>query len=416
MRDTTGQEAFMKKRSGRIFETVWALIMVAVISSTLTMLVLGRTSDIGESHWVSDAEYETIQRYGKLEAIRKTLMEGYYQELDEETLLLGAIRGMTNATEDPYTFYYTPEELIAEEENSEGIYHGIGILIQQNDEGFIEALRVYEGGPAYKAGIKPGDLIIAVDDYLIEGNDRRIYGEAVNRIRGMDGTQVMLTVSRNGVVMDIPVSRGDVNISYAEYSVICGDIGYVAITQFTGDASERFKEALKAFEKADVSGMVIDLRDNPGGLLSEVITIADSILPEGVIVYTEDRNGKRENFYSDDKMCSIPLTVLVNDMSASASELLTAAVKSFDRGEVVGVTTYGKGIVQTRVDFAEDGSAVQLTTSSYYAGDGTSIHKVGVEPDLVVPLEISHVPVEPDPVSDNQLAKAIEILRSIPKE
>ena len=161
--------------------------------------------------------------------------------------------------------------------------------------------------------------------------------------------------------------------------------------------------------------MVIDLRNNPGGLLTEVVEIADSILPEGVIVYTEDRAGKREDFYSDKDMCDIPLTVLVNDMSASASELLAAAVKSFDRGEIVGVTTYGKGIVQTRVDFAEDGSAIQLTTSSYYAGDGTSIHQVGVEPDVVVPLEMSYVPVDPDPVSDNQLAKALEILRATEK-
>ncbi|MBR6767445.1 MAG: S41 family peptidase [Clostridia bacterium] len=405
----------MKKSSGKFFETVWALIMVAVVSSTLTMLILGHTSDMGATHWVSDDEYETIKRYEKLDNIRKTLMQDYYVELDEDALLLGAIRGMTGAAEDPYTFYYTPEELAIADENSEGVYHGIGILIQHNEEGMIEVLRVYEDGPAHEAGMKPGDLIVAVDDFLIEGADARVYDEAVKRVRGEDGTQVVLTVSRDGNTLKIPVTRSDVSVSYAEHCMIGEDIGYISITQFTGDASENFKEAIEEFEKNGVKGMVIDLRNNPGGLLTEVVEIADSILPEGVIVYTEDRAGKREDFYSDKDMCDIPLTVLVNDMSASASELLAAAVKSFDRGEIVGVTTYGKGIVQTRVDFAEDGSAIQLTTSSYYAGDGTSIHQVGVEPDFVVPLDMSYVPVDPDPVSDNQLAKALEILRATEK-
>lgn len=405
----------MKKRSGHVFETVWALIMVAVVSSTLTMLVLGHTSDTGANHWVSDAEYEIIDRYSKLEEIRKTLANDYYQPLDDEKLMLGAIRGMTDAVEDPYTFYYTPEELAVADSNSEGIYHGVGILVQRNSEGWIEALRVYEGGPAEKAGVEPGDMIVAVDGYQIT-SDVKSYDEAVSRIRGEDGSEVVLSVVRDGRRMDITVVRGDVSVSYAEYTILDGNIGYISLVQFTGDAADCFEKAIREFEEKKVAGMVIDLRNNPGGLLTEVVEIADSILPEGVIVYTEDRAGKRENFYSDKDMCDIPLVVLVNDMSASASELLSAAVKSFDRGTVVGTTTYGKGIVQTRVDFESDGSAVQLTTASYYAGDGTSIHGVGVEPDVVLPLEIDHVPVDPDPVSDNQLAKAIEILNSIVRE
>jgi len=403
----------MKKRSGRIFETVWALIMVAVISSTLTMIVLGHTSDSGATHWVSDEEYETIQRYRKLDAVRKTLVEDYYQELDEEILLLGAVRGMTEAVEDPYTFYYTPEELVAADENSEGVYHGIGILIQRNDDGFIEVLRVYEGGPAETAGMRVGDLIIAVDDFLIEGDDNRTYDEAVNRIRGEDGTQVLLTVSRDGKPVEIAVTRADVNVSYADYCMIGADIGYISITQFTGDASERFKEAIDCFEKNDVAGMVIDLRNNPGGLLSEVIEIADSILPEGVIVYTEDREGHRETLRSDASYYDVPLVVLVNDMSASASEILAASVQALGRGKVVGVTTYGKGVVQTLTTFREDGAGMQYTTASYFDANGRSINGVGVEPDLEVPLEASRVPFQPDPASDNQLAAALRVLKKI---
>lgn len=398
----------MKKSSGHIFETLWAMIMVAVVASTLTMLVLGHTS--GDSHWVSSEDYETLERYAKLEAVYENLTNYYYQELDEDTLVLGAIRGMMAAVDDPYTFYYTPEEWASSMENSDGVYHGIGVLIHRNDSGYIEVLRVYEGGSAQTAGVMPGDLIVAVDGYEIHGNDDQTYNEAVNRIRGEDGTEVALTIERNGQNMVLTVVRSDVNVSYAEYTIL-DDIGYVSITQFTGDAAQRFEEAIDAFEKARVSGMVIDLRNNPGGLLDVVIDIADRILPEGVIVYTEDRNGKRENFYSDEDMCDIPLVVLVNGSSASASELLSAAVKCFDRGVVVGETTFGKGIVQSVVNFAQDDSAMQLTTSSYYAGDGTSIHKTGVTPDVEIALEADYIPLLPDPEVDNQLARAIEILR-----
>ena len=187
----------------------------------------------------------------------------------------------------------------------------------------------------------------------------------------------------------------------------------MSITQFTGDAAERFAEALEYYESQNAAGMVIDLRNNPGGLLTDVLEIADSILPEGVIVYTQERDGHRTDYYSDAEMCDLPLVVLVNDMSASASEILAASVQTFDRGLVVGTTTYGKGIVQSLLTFEEDGAGMQLTTSAYFAGDGTSIHGVGVTPDIQVALEGERIPLTPDPVSDNQLAAALEALAGL---
>lgn len=402
----------MKKRSLGIFELIWALAMAAVISSTLTLLLAGRFSDADATHWVSREDYEKIQRYDRLDEVREMLMENYYRELDEETLVLGAIRGMTQSIEDPYTFYYTPDELATSNETSEGNYHGIGILVQQNDEGLIEVLRVYEGSPAKESGLRVGDMIVAVDGYEIDGVDEKSYNEAISRIRGEDGTQVELTIRREYREWNVLVLRSNVNINYASYQML-DDIGYVSITQFTGDASERFMEAMDYFKQHGAKGMIIDVRSNPGGLLTEVMEIADAILPEGVVVYTQDREGRREDYFSDKEYYGIPLVVLVNESSASASEVLAGAVKAFERGIVVGTNTYGKGIVQTLTTFDEDGAGVQMTTSSYYSGDGKSIHGIGVEPDIPVALDGEYNFDAPDLVSDNQLNVALDALRDI---
>lgn len=400
----------MKKRNFGVFELVWALVMVAVISSTLTLLLVGHFSDSSAVHWVSGEEYKIIQRYERLDEVRKLLMNDYYQELDEQTLLLGAIRGMTQSIQDPYTFYYTPEELANSNANAEGNYHGIGILVQRNEDGFIKVLRVYDDSPAKEAGLRVGDIIVAVDGYTIDDVDEKSYNEAISRIKGEDGTQVELSVRRGYQEWNVLVMRAYVNISYASYQMLENDIGYVAITQFTGDASERFTEAMEFFKNQGAKGMVVDLRNNPGGLLTEVLEIADAILPEGVIVYTQDREGHREDYYSDEDYYDIPMTVLVNESSASASEVLAGAVKAFDRGLVIGVNTYGKGIVQTVSVFPEDNAGIQLTTSSYYSGDGTSIHGIGVEPDVKIALDGESYTESPDPVSDNQLAAALKAL------
>ena len=397
----------MKKSTSRVLALVWGAVMIAVLSSTLTLLFTGRST--GAARWVSEAQYEMIERYGKLDAVRGSLMNEYYQPLDEDALMLGAIRGMTGAVGDAYTFYYTPEELAREAENERGEYHGIGVLIARNAEGLIEVLRVYDDTPAVDAGLEVGDLIIGVDGSEI-GVDGHSYNDAVAQIRGEAGTEVRLTIRRSGERFDVTVKRADVNVDYAEYRMLDGGIGYVSISQFTGNAQDKFDEAIDFFRREGARGMVIDVRSNPGGLLNEVNHIVDRILPEGVIVYMQDRDGKRTDYYSDAELYDVPVAVLINDMSASASEILAASVQALERGVVVGVTSYGKGIVQTLKTY-EDGSGMQLTTSSYYDANGRSIHGVGVTPDIEVALVGDRVPLEPDPLSDNQLAAAIEALR-----
>ena len=402
----------MKKGPARIFTMVWAAVMIAVISSTATLLISGRAGGHNDdSHWVNQSEYDAIQRYSRLDKIRDTLLKDYYQELDESKLLLGAIRGMTESIGDPYTFYYTPEEMTRANEDAAGLYHGIGVLIQASEDGFIRVLRVFPDTPAEQSGIQAGDLIIAVEGTPISGEDGRTYNDAVNKIRGKDGTSVTLSVRRGADELQIEVMRAMVNVSYVEYSMLEGNIGYVSISQFSGNAAERFGEALDYFHAHEAAGIVIDVRSNPGGLLDQVVSIADRILPSGVIVYVKERDGTRMDYYSDEAMYDVPVAVLVNGMSASASEILASSVQAFDRGVIVGETTYGKGVVQTLLTYDEDGAGLQLTTSSYYDALDRSIHGVGVQPDVEVALTADRIPLDPDPEADNQLAAAIEAVQ-----
>ena len=295
----------MSKRFVRIFGIVWAALMIALLSSAATLLLSGRSETQMNGQWVSSEEYETLQRYSRLEEVRQTLADNYFVELDDETLVLGAIHGMTACVGDPYTFYYTPEEMERANEDTEGLYHGIGVLIQMSEEGYIHVLRVYEGTPAEAAGIRPGDYIVAVDGTPISGEDGRAYYEAIEHIRGEKGTEVSLTLLRDGETLEVSCLRADVSISYAEYQLLDDGIGYISLSQFSGDAAAKFAEAIEYFRQNDARGMIIDVRDNPGGLLDQVVDIADDILPTGVIVYIKDRSGARMDYYSDEKMYDV---------------------------------------------------------------------------------------------------------------
>ena len=400
----------MNKRTVVIAAVVWMLVITAVVSSYATMLLM---SDGSAAHMVSQKDYETLQRYRRLEEVYDTLVRDYYVPLDEDALVTGAVRGMMEAADDPYTFYYTTEEMEASNERTEGVYHGVGMVVQLTEDGFIEVARVYEDSPAAKAGIQAGDFIVGVNGTAVSGKSAKTLDEAVRLIQGEDGTDVCLTVQRGGQSVDLTATRAEVNISYVDFSLIGSDIGYVNISQFSGNDVEGFEEAAAAFKAAGVAGVIVDLRNNPGGLLDHVVRIADMVLPEGLVTYVEDRHGSRQEERSDAEYWNIPMVVLVNGSSASASELFTAAMQDYDRAAVVGTTTFGKGIVQSLITFAEDGAGMQLTTASYYSPKGRTIHKTGVEPDVVVELEEGAVisTVNPDPDKDNQLAAALEELK-----
>ena len=381
-----------------------------IICAALLVLLLSGVTGL---HVVTDSDYDTITRYARLEEIRQTLESDYYRDVDDDALIEGAIDGMMAALGDKYTFYYTPDEMKAHDESTTGNFEGIGVLVQQNEDGEIEIVRVYDGSPAQSAGISAGDCIISVDGESVNAQDEQSFTEGVNRIRRENGREVCLGIRRGEDSFEVTLTCSDISVSNVESSMINGDIGYIAIYQFSGDDVTAFKTDLEKLRGEGARGLIIDLRDNPGGLLDDVVKIADELLPEGLIVYTQSRDGEREEYYSDAAQCDLPVVMLVNDMSASASEILAAALQDYDRATIVGVTTYGKGIVQTLVRYGSDGAGMQYTSACYYTPAGRSIHGEGVTPDIIVEeAEGDIINAEsPDPEKDTQLRTAVEEVR-----
>ena len=392
----------MSKRSVSLLTFVCVLLIVAMSASTLTLLLTGSrpaAPEAGEGP------------LARAEEILSIVQREYYREVDAEALETAAIDGMLAALGDPYTFYYTDEAYAAMNEETTGQYVGVGMLVGETADGDLRVLRVFRGSPAEKAGIEAGDALLAIDGARVGGDTPMSLSEASALLKGEGETPVEVEVERGGEVLSFTLERGEVSINYVEYSILEGNVGYLSIYQFTGDDVEGVKEAISAFQQAGVSALVVDVRSNPGGLLTDVVDICDMLLPEGLIVYTEDRSGAREEFYADGEYWDVPMAVLVNGDSASASEIFAAAVQDTGRGIVVGEVTYGKGVVQTLHAFPE-GDGMQLTTATYYTPSGASIHGQGVTPDIEVALatDASVIYHAPDAASDAQLAAALEAL------
>lgn len=392
----------MSKRSVSLPTFVCVLLIVAMSASTLTLLLTGSrpaAPEAGEGP------------LARAEEILAIVQREYYREVDAEALETAAIDGMLAALGDPYTFYYTDEAYAAMNEETTGQYVGVGMLVGEAADGDLRVLRVFRDSPAEKAGIEAGDALLAIDGASVAGETPMSLSEASALLKGEGETPVEVEVERGGEVLSFTLERGEVSINYVEYSILEGNVGYLSIYQFTGDDVEGVKEAISAFQQADVSALVVDVRSNPGGLLTDVVDICDMLLPEGLIVYTEDRSGAREEFYADGEYWDVPMAVLVNGDSASASEIFAAAVQDTGRGIVVGEVTYGKGVVQTLHAFPE-GDGMQLTTATYYTPSGASIHGQGVTPDIEVALaaDASVIYHAPDAASDAQLAAALEAL------
>lgn len=402
----------MKKRTLVISAAIWALALVAVMSSTITLVMTGSVGSAG-SRAITDEEVAALERYERLEEVRRQIVDNYYLETDDETLIQGAIDGMLAALDDPYTFYYTVEDMLAQRESATGEYRGVGMSVQMNDEGTITVVRVFEGSPAEGAGLLAGDRVVAIDGVRVDIQTGKDLDEAVSRIRGEVGTDVALTILRGEAEADYTITRGDVLINYIE-SQMLGDVGYIHIYEFEQTTAGDFKKAAAYFKEQNAKGLVIDLRNNPGGLLDAVVKIADGLLPKGRIIYTEDRAGNVSSYYSDADHWDIPLVVLINGESASASEILAASIQDYGRGAIVGTTSFGKGIVQLLMTF-EDGAGMQYTEARYYTPSGRYIHEVGVDPDVEVEMGEDYDPSikDVDPENDNQLAEALKALEAI---
>lgn len=385
---------------------LWLLLAACIFGSVL-VLASGRVFLVGRQ------AYQMLERYSKLETLRTIIEEEYYLEPDEDALMQGAIAGMLASLDDPHTFYYTPEMMRQRNDQLAGVYHGVGLLLQANEAGEIEVVRVYADSPAERAGLLAGDILLEADGAALSAADTQAFDAAIARISGEDGAVLRLTVRRNGSILEMDVVRGSVVSSGAAWSMLEGKIGYISIFRFGGDAARLFGDALESLEAQGMRALIIDLRDNPGGTLDDVVAIADAILPEGLIVSMVNRSGEREEYRSDSVYSPVPLAVLVNGGSASASEVLAAAVQDHERGIVIGTQTFGKGVVQAVVEFPEDGSGMQYTIAAYYTPDGRSIHGSGVTPDIVVEGDaVPNLSGIPDSENDVQLRTALEWLNA----
>lgn len=343
----------------------------------------------------------------KLSVLKGLIDENYIGDVDEEALEEGIYKGYIQGLEDPYSVYYNEEETKDLYETTEGEYSGIGAVLSQDlESGVITLVQIYEDSPAAKAGLKDNDILTKVGDIEVTGMD---LSEVVTYIKGEKGTDVDLSVLRGEDAEEITVTatRDTVEAQTVKYEMLEGQTGYLSVSEFDSVTYAQYEEVLNELTDQGMTGLIVDLRNNPGGNLNTVCEMLDLVLPKGTIVYTEDKDGKRETATSDDEhQINVPMVVLVNGNSASASEIYAGAIQDYGIGKIVGTQTYGKGVVQQIFDLG-DGTSVKLTIAEYFTPNGRSIDGEGITPDVEVEYEAD----ENNPEADNQLEKALEVMK-----
>lgn len=382
-----------------LFIVITAICLFAGLFFKSRMIVSNSSSMVTQNRAVQ-------AKLGKLESY----IRGYYiDEIDDEQLEDYLYYGLVAGLGDPYAAYYNEEETQSMLDSSSGNYCGIGAVFSQNlVTGIITVSRVYEGCPSYEAGILPEDIL-----YMVEGED--VTGQdltnVVTKIKGEEGTEVTISMLRGEEVLDFTMKRQMIEVPTIEHEMLDDQVGYILITEFDGVTSEQFSIALEDLKTKGMGSLIIDLRNNGGGSLDAVCEIADELLPEGLIVYTEYNDGERIDRNSDAEWVDVPMAVLINGASASASEILSGALQDHGVATIVGTQSYGKGIVQSVLDL-QDGTALKLTSAKYYTPNGNNIHGVGITPDVEIDLpEELKTELTLSLEEDVQLQKAIEVLQ-----
>lgn len=358
----------------------------------------------GESVTGEAVNEDTVAKMKVIENVIDTYF--YKEDVDKDAMVDGIFKGMVESLGDPYSEYYSKEELESLYQDSFGVYYGVGAYVSlDTTTGLAKVSGIIADSPAEEADLRAEDIIYKVDDVDVTGMSLQ---ETVSLIKGDENTTVKLTLIRDGKEIEKEVTRRKVESPTVNFKMLDDGMAYIQITEFDTVTVDQFTEAMAMARGNDMKGLILDLRSNPGGNLSSVVSIAKQMLPKGLIVYTEDRDGNREKYSCDgSKELDVPMVVLVNGNSASASEILAGAIKDYGIGTLVGTTTFGKGIVQRPIELS-DGSAVKLTISSYYTPNGINIHGIGIEPD--VECEFDSERYYSDEAYDNQLEKAKEVL------
>jgi carboxyl-terminal processing protease len=398
---------------------ILTIVAVVLVTAFLT-LTLGNVLlvEIGQKVFLSKDEYSQLkkisEKYAKQESIMKIAQNEFLYEAEEEVMLEGALQGTLKALGDPYTQFLTKEEFESLMQDTEGSYEGIGVYITAGDDNKIIIVSPIEDTPAEKAGLRTGDKITRINgiEYTADQIDA-----AVKVMKGEPGTSVTLTIQRaasDGTqdISDIVINREKIRIKTVKPAMLGDDIGYIRVTTFDMQTAKDFKAAYATLKNRGLKGLIIDLRFNPGGMISTTVEIADMFMGEGIVTYTKTKAGEIEYFKSDDKMEDIPIVILINEGSASASEIMAGAMKDTNRAVLIGQKTFGKGIVQKVQRFGNDGEGIKMTISEYFTPAGINIHGVGIEPDIEIQLPEDAEGYGYDFYeTDTQLQKAVEVLR-----
>ncbi len=390
-----------------------SLFLIAITAVGTFFITTILQVDTGEKVVVSqttiDAYQATIDKYREIEELKAYVEKNYYKDITEEKLLEGMKKGLFEVLEDPYSVFMNADEFVDYMESSSGEYPGIGIYLTPNEANEIEIVSPIDDTPADRAGLIAKDLIIGVNGDTVNADTMDV---AIATIKGDPGTPVTLTIYRPSKKekFDVEIVREWIDIKVVKSEMLDDKMGYLRLSMFDEHAAPEFKKHMDALIADGAKGVIIDLRQNPGGYLDQCVDIADMLLDKGMIVYTESRNGDDEEFLSDAPKYDVQLVVLVDGGSASASEILTGALKDRKMATIVGTTTFGKGVVQIVKPY-NGNTGFKLTTSQYFTPNGENIHGVGIAPDVMIELDEAYTTIEnPTKADDNQLQKAIEIM------
>jgi len=394
------------------------MIVVAIFfavyqnSSKLAMLHVGAVPGTGTTESTDQIDWNRVNE--KSQYIAEVLDQLYMGDVDPKLMEEYIYKGIFASLNDPYTVYYTAEEYADMMESDSGRYCGAGFLVTQlTDSNLVQILRVYEGSSAKEEGIIPGDVIIKVNDEDVTALD---LSSVVALVRGEEGTRVKLTMYRESEkrYFDCDIERRVVTAESVEYKMFEDGVGYISVSSFDDPTDDQFLEAIDKLIAEGMTSLVIDLRDNPGGMVDVACNMLDRLLPEGVITYTEDKYGNKTPYNSDKTELDIPMAVLINGNSASASEIFAGALRDYDKAVLVGEKSFGKGIVQTVIPL-NDGSGIKITFSKYFSPNGTNIHGQGFEPDVEVKMSdeehLKYRLYNLKPEEDTVLQEAIKSLK-----
>ncbi|MBR3740128.1 MAG: S41 family peptidase [Clostridia bacterium] len=399
-------------------KTVVLFALIAVLSSFafLSGQAAGSMSNIGKKEQtvtISQEEYDRLSRYAEMDVILQYIEEWYYQEPDVDALIENATRGLLYGLEDPYTFYYNEAEWSQMWEDDEGEYAGIGIeMLGSYQDYSVTITRVFLDTPAERAGVKKGDRLVRVEDVEVDVYSMQ---NAVSIMRGKVDEVVEIEVLRGSEYITFQIPRAVIHVNRVEYTMLEDQVGYIVLYQFAGESEKEFSDAMNELKAQGAQALIVDLRDNGGGWVDAASQIADLFLDDGLLVYSQDRYGTRENIAMTAGMDDIPLVILVNGNSASSSEILSGGLRDRGRATLVGTQTFGKGIIQVVIPLDDEKNGFQMTYAQYYLPSGKEVHKVGITPDIIceMPEELVNENFLLGDMNDPQLKTAWETAKGM---